>query len=240
MRPGTGSVHLKHAASGGMNASLHLLGSPVRGRNARQVGMDVQVTTVQAALRKCLEHPNLHACETADVRQGSFAAQQLVELGEGAIHVVVDVLTLAAIEADFSTNHGVVGEIGVLLGHLAEEVVVNQVAGVRRSHYQVHGGGAWAPRGVQRASFRRANEQLMNEPAERSDASTGGEQQVVVGVAVGGQDESLACWAGHWNGVALAQVADVVGAHPGEEAMVGGVVLGSLRLSFGKQALASG
>ena len=240
MRPGTGSVHLKHAASGGMNASLHLLGSPVRGRNARQVGMDVQVTTVQAALRKCLEHPNLHACETADVRQGSFAAQQLVELGEGAIHVVVDVLTLAAIEADFSTNHRVVGEIGVLLGHLAEEVVVNQVAGVRRSHYQVHGGGAWAPRGVQRASFRRANEQLMNEPAERSDASTGGEQQVVVGVAVGGQDESLACWAGHWNGVALAQVADVVGAHPGEEAMVGGVVLGSLRLSFGKQALASG
>ena len=240
MRPGTGSVHLKHAASGGMNASLHLLGSPVRGRNARQVGMDVQVTTVQAALRKCLEHPNLHACETADVRQGSFAAQQLVELGEGAIHVVVDVLTLAAIEADFSTNHGVVGEIGVLLGHLAEEVVVNQVAGVRRSHYQVHGGGAWAPRGVQRASFRRADEQLMNEPAERSDASTGGEQQVVVGVAVGGQDESLACWAGHWNGVALAQVADVVGAHPGEEAMVGGVVLGSLRLAFGKQALASG
>ena len=240
MRPGTGSVHLKHAASGGMNASLHLLGSPVRGRNARQVGMDVQVTTVQAALRKCLEHPNLHACETADVRQGSFAAQQLVELGEGAIHVVVDVLTLAAIEADFSTNHRVVGEIGVLLGHLAEEVVVNQVAGVRRSHYQVHGGGAWAPRGVQRASFRRANEQLMNEPAERSDASTGGEQQVVVGVAVGGQDESLACWAGHWNGVALAQVADVVGAHPGEEAMVGGVVLGSLRLAFGKQALASG
>ena len=240
MRPGTGSVHLKHAASGGMNASLHLLGSPVRGRNARQVGMDVQVTTVQAALRKCLEHPNLHACEAADVRQGSFAAQQLVELGEGAIHVVVDVLTLAAIEADFSTNHGVVGEIGVLLGHLAEEVVVNQVAGVRRSHYQVHGGGAWTPRGVQRASFRRANEQLMNEPAERSDASTGGEQQVVVGVAVGGQDESLACWAGHWNGVALAQVADVVGAHPGEEAMVGGVVLGSLRLAFGKQALASG
>ena len=240
MRPGTGSVHLKHAASGGMNASLHLLGSPVRGRNARQVGMDVQVTTVQAALRKCLEHPNLHACETADVRQGSFAAQQLVELGEGAIHVVVDVLTLAAIEADFSTNHGVVGEIGVLLGHLAEEVVVNQVAGVRRSHYQVHGGGAWAPRGVQRTSFRRADEQLMNEPAERSDASTGGEQQVVVGVAVGGQDESLACGAGHWNGVALAQVADVVGAHPGEEAMVGGVVLGSLWLSFGKQALASG
>ena len=123
---------------------------------------------------------------------------------------------------------------------MAEEVVVNQVAGVRRSHYQVHGGGAWAPRGVQRASFRRANEQLMNEPAERSDASTGGEQQVVVGVAVGGQDESLACWACHWNGVALAQVADVVGAHPSEEAMVGGVVLGSLRLAFGKQALASG
>ena len=240
MRPGTGSVHLKHAASGGMNASLHLLGSPVRGRNARQVGMDVQVTTVQAALRKCLEHPNLHACEAADVRQGSFAAQQLVELGEGAIHVVVDVLTLAAIEADFSTNHRVVGEIGVLLGHLAEEVVVNQVAGVRRSHYQVHGGGAWAPRGVQRASFRRANEQLMNEPTERSDAGASGEQQVIVGVAIGRQDESLACGAGHWNGVALAQVADVVGAHPGEEAMVGGVVLGSLRLSFGKQALASG
>ena len=240
MRPGTGSVHLKHAASGGMNASLHLLGSPVRGRNARQVGMDVQVTTVQAALRKCLEHPNLHACEAADVRQGSFAAQQLVELGEGAIHVVVDVLTLAAIEADFSTNHRVVGEIGVLLGHLAEEVVVNQVAGVRRSHYQVHGGGAWAPRGVQRASFRRADEQLMNEPTERSDAGASGEQQVIVGVAIGRQDESLACGAGHWNGVALAQVADVVGAHPGEEAMVGGVVLGSLRLAFGKQALASG
>lgn len=240
MRPGTGSVHLKHAASGGMNASLHLLGSPVRGRNARQVGMDVQVTTVQAALRKCLEHPNLHACEAADVRQGSFAAQQLVELGEGAIHVVVDVLTLAAVEADFSANDGVVGEIGVVLGHLAEEVVVNQIAGVRRSHHQVHGGGAWTPRGVQRTSFRRTNEQLMNEPAERSDTGAGGEQQVIVGVAVGGQDESLACGAGHWNGVALAQVADVVGAHPGEEAMVGGVVLGSLRLSFGKQALASG
>lgn len=240
MRPGTGSVHLKHAASGGMNASLHLLGSPVRGRNARQVGVDVQVTTVQTALRKCLEHPNLHACEAADVRQGSFAAQQLVELGEGAIHVVVDVLTLAAVEADFSANDGVVGEIGVVLGHLAEEVVVNQIAGVRGSHHQVHGGGAWTPRGVQRTSFRRANEQLMNEPAERSDTGAGGEQQVIVGVAVGGQDESLACGAGHWNGVALAQVADVVGAHPGEEAMVGGVVLGSLRLSFGKQALASG
>ena len=240
MRPGTGSVHLKHAASGGMNASLHLLGSPVRGRNARQVGMDVQVTTVQAALRKCLEHPNLHACETADVRQGSFAAQQLVELGEGAIHVVVDVLTLAAVEADFSANDGVVGEIGVVLGHLAEEVVVNQIAGVRRSHHQVDGGSAGTPRGVQRASLWRANEQLMNEPAERSDAGTGREQQVVVGVAVGGQDESLACWAGHWNGIALTQVADVVGAHPSEEAMVGGVVLGSLRLAFGKQALASG
>ena len=240
MRPGTGSVHLKHAASGGMNASLHLLGSPVRGRNARQVGMDVQVTTVQAALRKCLEHPNLHACEAADVRQGSFAAQQLVELGEGAIHVVVDVLTLAAIEADFSTNHRVVGEIGVLLGHLAEKVVVNQVAGVRRSHHQVHGGGAWPPRGVQRASLRRANEQLMNEPTERSDAGASGEQQVIVGVAIGRQAESLACGAGHWNGIALTQVADVVGAHPSEEAMVGGVVLGSLRLSFGKQALASG
>ena len=240
MRPGTGSVHLKHAASGGMNASLHLLGSPVRGRNARQVGMDVQVTTVQAALRKCLEHPNLHACEAADVRQGSFAAQHLVELGQGAIHVVVDVLTLAAVEADFSANDGVVGEIGVVLGHLAEEVVVNQIAGVRRSHHQVHGGGAWTPRGVQRTSLWRTNEQLMNEPAERSDTGAGGEQQVIVGVAVGGQDESLACGAGHWNGVALAQVADVVGAHPGEEAMVGGVVLGSLRLSFGKQALASG
>ena len=240
MRPGTGSVHLKHAASGGMNASLHLLGSPVRGRNARQVGVDVQVTTVQTALRKCLEHPNLHACEAADVRQGSFAAQQLVELGEGAIHVVVDVLTLAAVEADFSANDGVVGEIGVVLGHLAEEVVVNQIAGVRRSHHQVHGGGAWTPCGVQRTSFWRANEQLMNEPAERSDTGAGGEQQVIVGVAVGGQDESLACRAGHWNGVALTQVADVVGTHPGEEAMVGGVVLGSLRLSFGKQALASG
>lgn len=240
MRPGTGSVHLKHAAPGGMNASLHLLGSPLRGRNAGQVGMDVQVTTVQAALRECLEHPNLHACETADVRQGSFAAQQLVELGEGAIHVVVDVLTLAAVEADFSANDGVVGEIGVVLGHLAEEVVVDEVAGIRRSHHQVHGGGAWTPRGVQRTSFRRANEQLMNEPAERSDTGPGGEQQVIVGIAVGGQDESLACRAGHWNGVALTQVADVVGTHPGEEAMVGGVVLGSLRLSFGKQALASG
>jgi hypothetical protein len=29
----------------------------------------------------------------------------------------------------------VVGEIGVVLGHLAEEVVVDQVAGVRRSHH---------------------------------------------------------------------------------------------------------
>ena len=240
MRPGTGSVHLKHAASGGMNASLHLLGSPLRGRNARQVGVDVQVTTVQPALRKGLEHPNLHARKAADVGKGSFAAQQLVELGQGAIQVVVDVLTLAAVESDFSANHGVVSEIGVVLGHLAEEVVVDQVAGVRRSHHQVHGGGAWTPCGVHWASLRRANEQLMNEPAERSDAGTGGEQQVVVGVAVGGQDESLACWAGHWNGIALAQVADVVGAHPSEEAMVGGVVLGSLRLAFGKQALASG
>lgn len=240
MRPGTGSVHLKHAAPGGMNAPLDLLGSPVRGWNARQFGVDVQVTAVQPALRKCLEHPNLHARETADVGEGSFAAQQLVELGQGAIEVVVDVLTLAAIEADFSTNHGVVGEIGVLLGHVAEEVVVNQIAGVRRSHHQVHGGGAWTPRRVQRASLRRANEQLMNEPTERSDTGAGGEQQVVVGVAVGGQDESLACRASHWNGVALAQVADVVGAHPGKEAVVGGVVLGSLRLAFGKQALASG
>ena len=240
MRPGTRSVHLKHAAPGGMNASLYLLGSPVRGRNAREVGVDVQVTAVQPALRERLEHPHLHAREAADVGKGSFAAQQLVELGQGAIHVVVDVLTLAAVEADFSANHRVVSEIGVLLGHLAEEVVVNQVAGVRRSHHQVHGGGAWPPRGVQRASLRRANEQLMNEPAERSDAGAGGEQQVVVGVAVGGQDESLACRAGHWNRVALAQVADVVGAHPDEQAMFGGVVLGSLRLAFGKQALASG
>ena len=176
MRPGTGSVHLKHAASGGMNASLHLLGSPVRGWNARQFGVDVQVTAVQPALRQCLEHPNLHARETADVGQGSFATQHLVELGQGAIHVVVDVLPLAAVEADFSANHGVVSEIGVVLGHLAEEVVVDQVAGVRRSHHEVYGGGAWTPCGVQWASLRRANEQFMNEPAERSDTGAGGEQ----------------------------------------------------------------
>lgn len=223
-----------------MNASLDLLGGPVRGRNARQFGVDVQVTTVQPALRKCLEHANLHARKTADVDEGSFAAQQLVELGQGAIHVVVDVLTLAAVEADFSANDGVVGEVGVVLGYLAEEVVVNQIAGVRGSHHQVHVGGAGPPRGVQRAALRWANEQFMNEPAERSDTGAGGEQQVIVGIAVGGQDESLACRAGDRNGVTLAQVADVVGAHPGEQAMVGGVVLGSLRLAFGKQALASG
>jgi hypothetical protein len=33
----------------------------------------------------------------------------------------------------------VIGEIRVLLGHLAEEVVIDQIAGVGRAHDQMHG-----------------------------------------------------------------------------------------------------
>ncbi|MFO0003332.1 MAG: hypothetical protein ACK559_19605, partial [bacterium] len=75
---------------------------------------------------------------------------------------------------------------------------------------------------------------------ERCDPRAGGQEQVVVGVAVGRQQEPLAVGARDGDRVALAQVADVVGADAGEQAVVGGVVLVRLRLALGQQALAGG
>lgn len=135
VRPGTGSVDLKHAAPRGMDSTLHLLRSPFHGGSIRQFGMDIQESVLQPAVCKRLEDTDLHACETTDVDQAPFVAQERVKLGQGAIQVVMDVLALATVEAHLSADNRVIGEIRVLLGHLAEEVVIDQIAGVGRAHH---------------------------------------------------------------------------------------------------------
>ena len=80
----------------------------------------------------------------------------------------------------------------------------------------------------------------MDHPAEGRDARAGGHEDVVVGLAVGRQQEPLAGRARHLDHIARLAVAEEVAADAEEQAVVIGVVAGSLGLALVDEPLDRG